>query len=270
MRYRWRYIEDDGSSASFGLAADEYITRKLPSSPYSCILRLYTYEGPYVMVGRHQDVESEVNLSYCREMGIEINRRPTGGGAIIMGKGQLGLAIASPLEEDVISPLLGSKAVFSPFTRGIIAALGLLGLMAWFRPENDIYVGDKKIAGLACCSLDGMPTGLYHASILSDMDTALMGRALKKSRGGITTVSAELGRPIGTSELRGYIKRGFEGFLHAELIPEPFSREEQEEIRKLEKRKYRSKAWIYHGEGHPEGDSDKRSEIATSAKVNSQ
>ncbi|MEE9515406.1 MAG: hypothetical protein V3V54_05180, partial [Candidatus Brocadiales bacterium] len=142
---KWRYIEDDGSLAGFGLAADEYIAKKLCASPYSHIIRLYTYKGPCVMVGRFQDVDSEVNLSRCRELpGVEINRRPTGGGAIVMGEGQLGVAIAGPVEDR--SPLLASKAVLSPFTRGIIAALGLMDLQAWFRPENDIYVRDKKIA----------------------------------------------------------------------------------------------------------------------------
>ncbi|MCQ4574604.1 MAG: lipoate--protein ligase family protein [Candidatus Brocadiales bacterium] len=268
---KWRYIEDDGSPAGFGLAADEYIAKKLCASPYSHIIRLYTYKGPCVMVGRFQDVDSEVNLSRCRELpGVEINRRPTGGGAIVMGEGQLGVAIAGPMKEKDRSPLLASKAVLSPFTRGIIAAFGLMCLQAWFRPENDICIRDKKIAGLASCCLDEGTAVLYHASILADMDTGLMLDLLKKpgekpgnkKGGAITTVSSELGRHVSTDELRDYVKRGIEKTLHAEFIPEPLTEKELAEVKNLEQKKYSNTDWIYHGKEHPTQNSRKQLEIA--------
>ncbi|MEK7368709.1 MAG: biotin/lipoate A/B protein ligase family protein [Planctomycetota bacterium] len=261
---RWRYIEDDGSSASFGPAADEYIARKLCTSSYSYIIRLYTYRGPSVIVGRNQDIESEVNLACCTKLGIDINRRPTGGGAIVMGEGQLGIAIAGPVNDQ--SPLLASKTVFGPFTKGIIVALGLLGIKSEFRPKNDIHVKGRKIAGLASCTFDGHPAGLYHASILADMDTDLMLRLLKKpgrKDGSITTVSSELGRYVSTHELRECVKRGFEKALNAELIPAPLNKEELAEIRELEERKYKSRDWVYHGKEHSTQYSHEQLEIAT-------
>ncbi|MEE9488739.1 MAG: biotin/lipoate A/B protein ligase family protein [Candidatus Brocadiales bacterium] len=265
MRTRWRYVEDDGSSASFGLAADEYIARKVctststSTSTFTHVVRLYTYKDASVMLGRNQDVESEINLPCCAELGIDINRRPTGGGAIVMGKGQLGVAIAGPVTGR--SALLDSKTTFSPFTRAIIVGLSLLGIKSEFRPKNDIYVKDGKIAGLATYTLDdnGASAALYHASILADMDKDLMLRLLKKpgkkntgnNGGAITTVSSELGRCVGTSELRGYIKRGIEKVLDAELVPEPFSQAELREIKRLEQVKYSSDSWIYYGKEQP-------------------
>ncbi len=258
MRTRWRYIEDDGSSASFGLAADEYIARKVcastSTSTFTHTVRLYTYKDPSVMLGRNQDVESEINLPCCNELGIDINRRPTGGGTIVMGEGQLGVAIAGPVTGR--SALLDSKTTFSPFTRAIIVGLSLLGIKSEFRPKNDIYVKPGKIAGLASYTLEdnGAVAALYHASILADMDKDLMLRLLKKpggKDGTITTVSSELGRHVGTSELRGYVKRGVEKALDAELVPEPFSRAELGEIKRLEREKYRSKSWIYYGKERP-------------------
>lgn len=255
--FRWRYIEDDGSSPSFGLAVDEYVGRKLHTSPYSHIVRLYTYKGPSVMVGRYQDVGSEVDISRCTELGVDVNRRPTGGGAIVMGEGQLGIAIAAPVTGGE-SALLGSKTVLSPFTGGIIAALGLMGLKAWFRPENDIVVKDKKIAGLASCCLDEETAVLYHASLLADINMELMLELLKKpgrKNGAITTVSRELGRHVSTHELREHVKRGLEKTLeNAELIPEPLNEEELGEIRALEREKYSSRDWIFYGKERTAGD----------------
>ncbi|MHC4198022.1 MAG: lipoate--protein ligase family protein [Planctomycetota bacterium] len=269
MRTRWRYIEDDGSSASFGLAADEYIARKVcaststSTSTFTHVVRLYTYKDASVMLGRNQDVESEINLPCCEELGININRRPTGGGAIVMGQGQLGVAIAGPVTGR--SVLLDSKTTFSPFTRAIIVGLSLLGIKSEFRPKNDIYIKDGKIAGLATYTLDdnGTSAALYHASILADMDEDLMLRLLKKpgkknagentgnNHGAITTASSELGRRVGTSELRDSIKRGIEKVLDAELVPEPFSQAELGEIKKLEQVKYISDSWIYYGKEQP-------------------
>jgi len=92
----WRLITDDGVSASFGLAADDALTQRVGSNLSQPTLRLYTYQSYCALVGRFQNVENEIRVGYCRENGIAINRRPTGGGAIIMGADQLGVALTIP------------------------------------------------------------------------------------------------------------------------------------------------------------------------------
>ena len=56
------------------------------------ILRLYTYRSNSALVGRFQRIENELNLNFCETQGISVNRRPTGGGGILMGENQLGVA----------------------------------------------------------------------------------------------------------------------------------------------------------------------------------
>ena len=84
----WRYIEEDRVPASFGLAADEYLLGHAASDGRAT-LRLYTYRSHAALVGRFQNVEAEVRVDECRIVGAEINRRLTGGGAIVMGESQL-------------------------------------------------------------------------------------------------------------------------------------------------------------------------------------
>ena len=50
----WRYIADDGVSASFGLAADETLARRLGAGASPPTLRLYTYVSHCALVGRFQ------------------------------------------------------------------------------------------------------------------------------------------------------------------------------------------------------------------------
>ncbi len=94
----WRYIENDSVPASLGLATDEYLVDALipAHSDYNHVLRLYTYRDHCVVLGRFQDAESEVNLPECKRLGVEVNRRITGGGTIIMSRSQLGVAIIIP------------------------------------------------------------------------------------------------------------------------------------------------------------------------------
>jgi len=90
----WRLLSDDGVEAAGGLALDEamlagYSRESDPGWPST--LRLYTYRSHCALVGRYQHLEAEVDLDACRRTGTGFSRRPTGGGAIVMGAGQLGV-----------------------------------------------------------------------------------------------------------------------------------------------------------------------------------
>ncbi len=259
---RWRYIEDDNVSASFGLAADEYLVGAgLGFAPaYSGILRLYTYKSHCALVGRFQDIRKELNLEECRRRGVAVNRRPTGGGAILMGEDQLGITIVAPITAEGARhtmPLLQSKALFETYSKGIILGLSRLGIAAKFRPKNDMLVNNRKIAGLALFTEDN-DHALFHASVLLDIDIPLMlsvlnisqeklsGKGINSAAERVTTVSMELGKKICMRELRDVIKPGFQEALSAEFNHEPFNANEIAAIKNLEDRKYKTTDWIYN------------------------
>ena len=96
MPTAWRYLADDGVTASFGLAADETLARRQGVEASPPTVRLYTYASHCALIGRFQRLHAELRLDECRRLGVAVNRRPTGGGAIIMGRDQLGVAITVP------------------------------------------------------------------------------------------------------------------------------------------------------------------------------
>jgi lipoate-protein ligase A len=67
---RWRLIEEDGFSAAAGLARDEALARAVGERSSPPTLRLYTYRPHCALIGRFQDLESEVQLDACRREGI--------------------------------------------------------------------------------------------------------------------------------------------------------------------------------------------------------
>ncbi len=171
----WRYIENNHVTASAGLAADEVLANRAGAGTSQPTLRLYTYQ-PCALVGRFQTMENELNLEYCAQNKIPVNRRPTGGGAIIMGENQLGVALAIPGKSD--ESYASVRERMAQFSQGIISGLNTLGIDVKFRRKNDLEVNGQKIAGLG---LHKTTTGglLFHASLLVDLDVPYMLNVLK-------------------------------------------------------------------------------------------
>ncbi len=129
---------------------------------------------PTALIGRHQALSQELQLDHCREKGIGVVRRITGGGAIYFDEGQLGWELAFDRHTLGISSL-------AELTRAICeaAALGIsaLGVEAKYRPRNDIEVDGRKLCGTGGF-FDG-DTLFYQGTLLIDMNPADMVAALK-------------------------------------------------------------------------------------------
>jgi lipoate-protein ligase A len=249
----WRYIEEDGVEAAVGLAADEFLLGQAAATGRTT-LRLYTYKPLAALVGRFQNVEAEVRLDECQAIGAAVNRRLTGGGAIVMGDGQLGLAVVLPPAPGGArrSPAL----LFEQYGRPIIDGLRTLGVAAVFRPKNDIEVAGRKIAGLGfCAEEDG--SLLFHASLLVDLDLPLMLRLLtigpekisdkdiQAYEDRLTTVCRETGRHVSTGEARQAIRSAFVALPGVDLEDAPFAATECDAIEAIAGGRYRDPAWVF-------------------------
>ena len=252
----WRYLSDDGAGAAGGLATDEALMarhgREGSAAAGEATLRLYTYRPHCALVGRYQSLSEEVDLDTCRQRGFQAGRRPTGGGAIIMGPDQLGVALSARATADG-SP----RELLGRYAEGVIAGLARLGLEATFRSKNDLEVGGRKIAGLGLY-LDPQGAVLFHSSILVDLDVALMLEVLRipgaklsdklhveRVSERVTTVCREVGRAAGTSEVRDVIRAGFAEVFRVELASGRLDAAEERERDRLIAARYGHEAWIH-------------------------
>ena len=268
----WRLVTDDGVTASFGLAADEALAVRVGAGASRPTLRLYTYQSHCALVGRFQTVKNEVRADYCQANNIPVNRRPTGGGAIIMGADQLGVALTIPGRgEDTYSQ---ARELMGIFSAGLVRGLNTLGIEARFRRKNDMEVNGKKLVGLGVYSAPGGGL-LFHASLLVDLDIALMLRVLntpfeklsdkeiKTVADRITTVRRETASQITLDEVRRVVAEGFESAFDVNLVLSDFTAAEHAEIAKLEQEKYLSESWVYQTTAVP--DSSGSAKIKTAA-----
>lgn len=257
---RWRLLAHDAVAADEGLAIDEALMtgygRSTPDRPPT--LRLYTYADHAALVGRYQHLDAEVDLDACRRTGTGVNRRPTGGGAIVMGAGQLGVALVTraPAAQR-------PKELLERCATGIQVGLAELGIDASFRGKNDLEVGGRKIAGLGLY-LDGNGGFLFHSSVLADLDIAFMlevlripaaklgDKAVAAVSERVTTVTRETGDRWDGSSLRDVIATGFAKALDVELVAGAVELCESAAADQLVVGKYRSPAWLGQRTPHPD------------------
>ncbi len=250
----WRLICDDGVTASFGLSADETIAERVGAGTSVPTLRLYSYRSYCALVGRFQNVDHELRVDFCRENNIPINRRPTGGGAIIMGEDQLGVALTLPAHVD--DTYSRAREIMTQFSTALVQGLKPWASTPTSTARTTLWSTARRSSGWVSIAprSDGL---LFHASVLVDLDVPYMLRVLNtpfekisdKEIAAIgehlTTVRRETGSRITVPEVRKIIIQAYEQTMDVNLVPGYFSDEELKDIRTLEREKYQSDDWIY-------------------------
>ena len=160
--------DDKQRRLSFHLAMEEYVARRLDEPDY-----FFTWQvEPTVIYGRNQVLENEVNLDYCREHGIKVFRRKSGGGCVYADRDNLMLSFVTA-EQNV-------NFAFNRFVNMILLVLRKMGVEATGTSHNDIMIGDRKVCGTACRTT---PQGcIVHSTLLYDTNMAHMLQAITPSR----------------------------------------------------------------------------------------
>ena len=150
---------------TFYLAMEEYVAAAFGRGFFVWSVQ------PTVIIGRNQDLEAEVNLQYCREHGVNIVRRKSGGGCVYADKGNLMLSYVTP-ERSV------DKA-FGDFLSRLASFLRSLGLDAVSTAHNDVLVDGAKVSGNACFARQDC--SIVHGTLLLSVDMDALAKAITPS-----------------------------------------------------------------------------------------
>ena len=153
---------------SFYLAMEEFVARHTDEPDAFFMWQV----EPSVIFGRNQVLENEVNVAYCREHGISLYRRKSGGGCVYADMDNLMLSFVTS-EENV-------NFAFNRFVNMVLLVLRKLGIAATGTSHNDIMIGDRKVCGTACYHLEGR--SIVHSTMLFDTNMDHMLNAITPSR----------------------------------------------------------------------------------------
>lgn len=153
---------------SFYLAMEEWVARHLDEP--ECFFMWQV--APTVIFGRNQVMENEVNVEYCKEKGIQMYRRKSGGGCVYADKGNVMLSYVC--DGDNVG------FTFHKFLNMVVLVLRRMGVEAACTSHNDVMIGDRKVCGTAFYHLPGR--NIVHSTFLYDTEMENMLHAITPSR----------------------------------------------------------------------------------------
>jgi len=248
---QWRLLDTGPRPAAENVALDEALLEERGRGASPNTVRFLQFDPPAVLLGFHQCAAQEVRTEYCRDQGIEINRRITGGGTIFFDRTQIGWEIICA--KDFFNTGIANPEFFRKLCQPVVRALKNMGVNASFRPRNDIEVRGRKISGTG--GTEDRGAFLFQGTLLVDFDVDTMMRALRipieklkareleSARERVTCLKWETGSDLGSSAIKKRLREGFEKAFGIVLKTGRLTPGEQRLYLKL-KRRFGRREWI--------------------------
>jgi len=279
----WRLIKDSYHTGFVNMAIDEAIMIAHREGLVPPTIRFYQWSPPAVSLGYFQDLQKEINVDVCRNMGIDIVRRPTGGKAVLHDKE---LTYSFVIRES--HPLVNDSILetYKKISGGMIRGLSCLGIKAELVPlgeklknetllnkeekseirysdiksicfsvpsQYEVQIEGKKIVGSA--QVRKREIVLQHGSLLIELEKdklfsvfnfpSAQIRERLKTRFKATSLEDILKRKINFSELSEILPRGFEEEFGVRLIEGKLTEQEEKISKELLENKYSTYEWNY-------------------------
>ncbi len=278
----WRLIKDNFHTGFINMAIDEAIMIAHREGLVPPTIRFYQWSPPAVSLGYFQDLQKEIDVDTCKDMGIDIVRRPTGGKAVLHDKE---LTYSFIIRES--HPLVNNSILetYKKISGGMIRGLSYLGIKAELVPlreklrsvslsngnkseirhsdfksicfsvpsQYEVQVEGKKIVGSA--QVRKKEIVLQHGSLLIELEKdklfsvfnfpSAQIRDRLKTRFNATSLEEILKKKINFSELSEILPRGFEEEFGVKLTEGKLTEQEEKISKDLLENKYSTYEWNY-------------------------
>ena len=97
MAADWRIIGLETREAFLNMALDEVCSEAVAARESLPTIRFYRWQPSAVSIGYFQSLEDEVAVDKCKEAGVDVVRRRTGGGAVFHDyEGEITYSVIAP------------------------------------------------------------------------------------------------------------------------------------------------------------------------------
>lgn len=236
---KWFLLDSGALEGRRNMSIDLRLLERAEKGLVPPVLRFYRWRPPAVSLGASQVAREEVDEEFCRERGIEIVRRPSGGGAILHDD-ELTYSFTAP---DSLRPSFGDLLrSYHEVVEGVRRGLAALGVAVDLRggkgdpgPEryrpcfalssrHDLTFRGLKIVGSAQRRRRG--AFLQHGSIPYAYDRELVEGVFLRPDDFFekaASLSGALGRTPSDREVREALVKGFASAFGVEFekFPDP-------------------------------------------------
>lgn len=177
--FEWQIVHEKALPPRLHLALDEVLAGRVGEGARTPTLRLWEWDENAVVIGSFQSYRNEVDPTGAARHGYDVVRRISGGGAMLMGAGQIiTYSLYAPASLVAGMTFADSYAYLDDW---VLQALRAIGVDASYQPLNDIASRMGKIGGAAQKRLANGGV-LHHATLAYDMDGELMAEVLRIGR----------------------------------------------------------------------------------------
>ncbi|MBL7994057.1 lipoate--protein ligase family protein [bacterium] len=228
----WNFIDTGLHTGKFNMLLDESIAEKVANGSASSVLRFFQWQPYCISLGKNQKIV-EINTKKCKEQGVDVVYRPTGGRAILHAE-ELTYSVVF---NEVISGSI--EETYRQISEALVQGLRKLEIPAEVAPvqadfralykqassaacfsssaKYEIQVQGKKLVGSAQRRFAGsvlqhgsILIGSYHRQLteflnLNETEKETMSRILQDK-----TIEIEQIRKIDLNELKLQLKLAFE------------------------------------------------------------
>jgi lipoate-protein ligase A len=277
---QWRFIFTGANDAFFNMALDEALLLSCQKGISPPVLRLYLWEPPAVSMGYFQSAEKAVDFRKCKDKGIYVVRRITGGRAVLH-EDEITYSVCASSDD---FPHLGENTIqtYQKLSMALLESLRVLGINGkWVKPSKstkprsfyltsskpcfmsnsryEITVEGKKLIGSAQRRFSyrsdqhKKDSFIQHGSILTGKGKHSLAELLPEEDSAervkqnleekSTDIEKILERRVKTDEIISALKMGFEKVFACGMEDSVVSDEELKIAQSLKEKKYLSEGW---------------------------
>ena len=234
---------------SIGVATDRYLLGTLGRRARPGVLRIYTFPGEVLAAGRwHQAPAGAADL------GEAFVRRLTGGRALALGEGYLGISLLLPHRSALLADdpfALAPFQVTNRYVRGLMRALKQLGLPAFY-PGRDLVTVNRRPIAAVSFETDEDGRLLFEAIVAIDRPLSAVAQLLDRwdttgiikgdllALEGGTSLRQEIGEGPSLDELGALVRDAFSEQFGVTIAEEPLSVLETQAVTALAAREGRT------------------------------
>ncbi|MGP8297791.1 lipoate--protein ligase family protein [Streptomyces inhibens] len=227
--FDWQIIHEGPRPPALHMALDEVLTHEVAAGRRPPTLRVWEWDRPAVIIGSFQSLRNEVDERGAERHGVTVVRRISGGGAMFVEPGNT-ITYSLYVPQSLVQGLTFAES-YAYLDDWVLAALGDMGIKAWYKPLNDIATDAGKVGGAAQKRVIPIPEGatrsvsargsggrraggavLHHVTMSYDIDAAKMVEVLRIGREKVSD------KGIASAEKRVDPLRRQTGLPRAEVI----------------------------------------------------